>query len=354
MVYIPKRIQEKLEEISVYEVAEKLGVVISRNRALCFVHDDHHPSLYFKKSTNSWKCFACGAYGRNIEMVLQVRKCSFQEACVWLARQFHIDIPNTQYVKLKHIAVKHPKPIVKTESIVDEEVLDWIIRKAGLSILAKQFLFEERLYSEEVVGSLNIKSISNAKDFVNALLAVFPRERCLKAGVVIEVNGKILPVFRVPCLLFPYYGLDGKIKNIQSRYLGALKKDARCRFNNCKGLRPLMFNLPVLNPLAQEDKVYVAEGVTDCLALLSEGKKAIALPGAKSFQPEFAECLKNKTLFIYPDKDIPGEELCKDMNLQLEKHGNHIYSIRRDNQYKDYSEYYKAKLISKGHEKDSK
>ena len=45
MVYIPKSVIEKLNELSCEEVAEKLGIVVKYHRALCIAHDDHHPSM---------------------------------------------------------------------------------------------------------------------------------------------------------------------------------------------------------------------------------------------------------------------------------------------------------------------
>ena len=69
MVYIPNHTVEKLDAVNVYDVAEKLGIAVSRNLALCFIHQDHHPSLHFKKSTNSWKCYVCGVGGHSIELV---------------------------------------------------------------------------------------------------------------------------------------------------------------------------------------------------------------------------------------------------------------------------------------------
>ena len=85
MVYIPSYIVEKLDALSVYDVAEKLGLTVSRNMALCFMHQDHHPSLHFKKSNNSWKCYVCGVGGHSIELVKRYNNYSFQEACVWLS-----------------------------------------------------------------------------------------------------------------------------------------------------------------------------------------------------------------------------------------------------------------------------
>lgn len=52
MVYVPPYIVKKLDALSAYDVAEKLGLTVSRDKALCFMHQDHDPSLHFRKSTN--------------------------------------------------------------------------------------------------------------------------------------------------------------------------------------------------------------------------------------------------------------------------------------------------------------
>lgn len=352
MVYIPSYIVEKLDALSVYDVAEKLGMTVSRNMALCFIHQDHHPSLRFKKSNNSWKCYVCGVGGHSIELVKRYNNYSFQEACVWLSRQFNIFIPESKGVKLKKAPIRKvvfSQPETSNQQ-VDEEVLNWIISKSQLSEQAKHFLFVEREYSEDVVTSLKIGSISDAVKFVAAITTTFSKERCLKAGVLIEYKQCLHPVFRVPCLLFPYYDVGGHIQNIQSRYLGKLEKGDKRRFNNCKGISPIMFNMPILKSSGRFDKVYIAEGVTDCMAFLSEGKKAIALPGAGSFRPEFAEFLRDKSLFMYVDNDEAGNTLFENMNKALKKIGNCIHNIRKDTKYKDYSDYY----LSKRHEKNPK
>ena len=105
MVYIPPYIVKKLDALSVYDVAEKLGLTVSRNKALCFMHQDHNPSLHFKKSTNSWKCYVCDIGGHSIELVKRYNNYTFQEACVWLSRAFNISITEIKEIKLK----KHHK-----------------------------------------------------------------------------------------------------------------------------------------------------------------------------------------------------------------------------------------------------
>ena len=61
------RIQlQKLRDLPIEGVAERLGLRVVRHKALCPFHDDHHASLSFKVSKNTWHCFVCGASGGTI------------------------------------------------------------------------------------------------------------------------------------------------------------------------------------------------------------------------------------------------------------------------------------------------
>lgn len=95
MVYIPKSVIEKLNELSCEEVAEKLGIVVKYHRALCIAHDDHHPSMgFFGENRNRWYCFACHNSGNAIKFVETKLNLSFVKACEWLCSQFGIYLEN--------------------------------------------------------------------------------------------------------------------------------------------------------------------------------------------------------------------------------------------------------------------
>ena len=54
------RIQlQKLRDLPIEGVAERLGLRVTRHKALCPFHDDHHASLSFKVSKNTFRCFVC-------------------------------------------------------------------------------------------------------------------------------------------------------------------------------------------------------------------------------------------------------------------------------------------------------
>jgi hypothetical protein len=93
-----------------------------------------------------------------------------------------------------------------------------------------------------------------------------------------------------------------------------------------KGSKCGIYNLPVLKLLKPGEPLYIAEGCSDCWALLSSGHKAIAIPSATLLTEESIKLLKGifqsdsppfpigegrgeASFHMYPDQDVPGERL---------------------------------------------
>lgn len=179
---IPEDVVEQLNELSIESVAEKLGIDVRRHKALCFMHDDHTPSLKFSPSKNMFFCFVCDKGGGPIQLVMEHQEWSFQDACLWLANEFNIIIPeNKGYDKTVKKAIKKVYLTKKDEKIyaIDVEVFGWLIDNTGLSDTAQKFLFGERHFKEDVIKSLNVKSVTDSKVLVKELISHFGEERCL-------------------------------------------------------------------------------------------------------------------------------------------------------------------------------
>ena len=64
-------------------------------------------------------------------------------------------------------------------------------------------------------------------------------------------------------------------------------------------------------------------GVTDCMAMISAGHKAVAIPSASLLKPSEIMPLKSLNVHMFPDSDVPGEKLffeLKDLLPQLMRH----------------------------------
>jgi DNA primase len=332
---------EKLKAIPILDVCERLGIdVAPRRNVRCInpMHEDKHPSMKIDAGHNRWKCFACGAGGDVIQLVSVYHGLSFVDACNWLAGQFHVhDVSKFCCVKPQRIERPQPKPLKKEKHIEpDSELLEWIISTGGLSAEAKRFLFEERLLSPEVIKRCRIISISNEEKFCAALVNRFDETRCLRSGIIYKDKfGRLKSHFILPAIAFPFCDYYGKIVNIQTRTMSPKSPSERFRFIKCYPLIP--FNLNSLCGLTANSVVFITEGVTDCLAVLSEGKNAVAIPGASNFKHEFGKYFDKFAVVMFPDRDKAGMQLMQTIHSSL---NCMVLCSSLPNGLKDYAAYH--------------
>lgn len=315
----------KLRSLNIEDVAEACDLTVKRHKSLCPFHSDTRPSLTFNVRKNTYHCFVCDAKGGTIDLVMHMMNLSFRDACHWLARTFNIildDKNNRQFNNIKPRKVKQVRPLKEDlGGSVDIRHLSMLVAQPYLCPEAKKFLFDERKIKPEVVEKLGLSSISSPVPMSG------------------DLNGSW---FNAPSLLIPYRDLDGNLISVQARYLG--KDKSKPRFQFPKGSKCTIFNLPALELLQREEHIFISEGVSDCLALMSAGFKAIAIPSATLLKPEDKKLLSSlsSTLslqwHIYPDRDAPGERLF----LNLVALCNTVTRHQLPEGYKDVGEYYAA------------
>ena len=280
-------------------------------------------------------------------LVMEKLALSYIDACKWLADRFNIIIPEDDgyrkrvILKKSEVQVK-PKP-KHTNSPVDVEMISWIVNHAQLSDIAQDFLFNQRKYNPKVVENLRIGSISYSEKLINALDKKFGLERALKSGIVRQNIRGLYLFFRTPCLIYPYTDVDGNIVNIQTRYIGTDKNAPRFQFLPNTVTR--VFNMTILNHTSVDEKLFISEGITDCIALLSTNRKAVAIPSATLLNDADIKLLAPKNLYMYPDKDEAGERLYNNLSDKLNAYGTMIMKLQLPEGCKDFSDYY-LKLIS--------
>ena len=305
---------QKLRDLPIEGVAERLGLQVRMHKCLCPFHDDHHASLSFKVSRNTYRCFVCGASGGTIDLVMKVLGKDFKEACRWLGAEDPLSFPYRGKTDSTSNNSSHAGEA--GSGLFDASRYERFFERPWLSIEARKFLFEERKLDERVVRWCRLTSWKD------------------KQGV--------------PWLQIPYYNQEGKLVGIQNRNLrgeeqGARsKEEAAPRFRFPSGSQCSIYNLPVLKMLRQGEALYITEGCSDCWAMLSAGHKAIAIPSATLLKPKDVEQLSivngqlSTRFHMYPDRDAPGERLFLQLKEMLPNLEHHQLPLG----CKDYSEYY--------------
>jgi DNA primase len=337
---IPNDIIQRLKNLDCEDVAIKLGIIVSRHKARCFMHDDKIPSLsFYAENRSRWHCFACSKGGDAIGLAMNVYSLDFAQACLCLCSIYGIPVPEgTPKFNRRNLYIRHIRqtPLEEAKKEIDAEIGNWILDNMNLSEQAQYFLFDKRLLDQEVVKKLKIVSISKSFTFARQIIDRFGEERCKNSGLL---NERLNPCFWTPCLIFPFFDINGNLIGLQTRYLGNLQAP---RFQFLSNQKSHIFNLPILNTLPRNATVYVTEGVTDCLAMLSDGKNAVAIPSATIIPESDLLWLKPFNLRMSPDNDAneAGIKGFRKLRDALMKTGQVILCDSLPEGFKDYSDYY--------------
>lgn len=364
---------QRIRALPIEEVARRLGLKVRGHRSLCPFHDDSRPSLTFNVRRNMYRCFVCNAHGGPIDLAMQLLNLPFAQAVSRLASTFGIYLPEEEGYRrdsapafhrplrqsfvqranrnkeghrlLQQVATqretaahqeagayKAKEASFSTEYQVDVKHLERLVSPPLLNEEARHFLFDERKIHPEVVSWLGISSISSP----------VPMSRDYRSSW-----------FNAPSLLIPYREVDGRLISVQARYLGPKSKEKGVtrysppRFQFPKGSHCRVFNLPVLRLLRPGDQLWITEGVSDCMAVLSSGRKAIAIPSATLLKEDDVQLLNQLhhrlgiSFHICPDQDAAGARLYLDLRERLPNLTHHLLPP----DYKDFGQWWAERKI---------
>ena len=321
---------QKLRDLPIEGVAERLGLKITHFKTLCPFHNDNHPSLSIHVRRNSYKCFVCGAHGGVIDLVMQVLGKDFKEACRWLGAE---DIrPSISPFKGDFQSESFPFKGDARETFHASRY-ERYFHRPYLNPAARSFLFTERKLHPGVIRWCRLHSFTDRHG--------------------------------TPWLQIPYFDVDGQLIGVQNRRLKRREEHVGRkslnptpstithkppRFLFPRGSKCSIYNLPVLKLLKPGEELWIAEGCSDCWALLSSGRKAIAIPSATLLNekdlillsPHFKGGDGEGSLHMSPDADIPGEKLY----LQLKQLFPQLVRHSLPPGIKDFAEYYMRSIAN--------
>ena len=391
---LDKSTTQRLRSLPVEAVAERLGLRVVRHKSLCPFHDDHHASLSYSPSRNTFRCFVCDARGGTIDLVMRHLNMSFPDACRWLANGTNIILDT--YRPRTPTADRPARPF-------DAARYGRLFEHPWLSDEARTFLFTERRLDPRVISWCRLTSWTDRQgthwlqtpyfDALGQLIGLQNRnldyvkhrgdegeedKRSVdkgkqeqgseaKQGRAVEGKQEQAGEGEQGQAGEGKQGQAGEGKQghgsegkqgqaVEGEQGQAVKGDGKQgrgsegreapRFRFPYGSRCTVYNLPVTAMLRPGEPLFITEGCSDCWAMLSAGHKAIAIPSAtllsqadKALLRDLAQRL-GTSFHMFPDRDAPGERLFMQLREVLPRLQHHQLPV----DCKDFAEYYVSAL----------
>lgn len=349
---LDKSTTQRLRSLPVEAVAERLGLRVVRHKSLCPFHDDHHASLSYSPSRNTFRCFVCDARGGTIDLVMRHLNMSFPDACRWLANGTNIILDT--YRPRTPTADRPARPF-------DAARYARLFEHPWLSDEARTFLFTERRLDPRVVSWCRLTSWTDRQgthwlqtpyfDASGQLIGLQNRnlDYGKQKGDEGEEDKRSVDKDKQEQGSEAKQGQAVEAKQGQA-VEGKQGQGSECReaprFRFPYGSRCTVYNLPVTAMLRPGEPLFITEGCSDCWAMLSAGHKAIAIPSAtllsqadKALLRDLAQRL-GTSFHMFPDRDAPGERLFMQLREVLPGLQHHQLPVG----CKDFAEYYVSAL----------
>ena len=389
---LDKSTTQRLRSLPVEAVAERLGLRVVRHKSLCPFHDDHHASLSYSPSRNTFRCFVCDARGGTIDLVMRHLNMSFPDACRWLANGTNIILDT--YRPRTPTADRPARPF-------DAARYARLFEHPWLSDEARTFLFTERRLDPRVVSWCRLTSWTDRQgthwlqtpyfDASGQLIGLQNRnldygkqkgnegeedKRSVdkdkqeqgseaKQGQAVEAKQGQGSESKQGQAVEAKQGQagdgkqgqagDGKQEQAGDGKQGQGSDGKQGQGSECReeprfrfpyGSRCTVYNLPVTAMLRPGEPLFITEGCSDCWAMLSAGHKAIAIPSAtllsqadKALLRDLAQRL-GTSFHMFPDRDAPGERLFMQLREVLPGLQHHQLAVG----CKDFAEDYVSAL----------
>ena len=319
-----------LKQISIIEVAKRLGIQVRGTKAMCFMgHDKASPSLSFLKSRNTWRCFgACGKHGDGITLVMEKDGLDFKSALEWFARNFGVDVTRQKHGPSRRIRPLRPKIAVvvqtatpeKQEFFADPELYEWLISKcASVSSPAGVNYLDQHGISQADATRFNIRELRDPARAFQKLVEKWGGPRVYRSGVAwgTDEHPDRL-IWSSHALLFPFYE-QGVVIYIQARMF-----EGKPKFLNPRGVAKPMFNVDRLQKLKPGQLVHLCEGVPDSIAVESHGLAAVGILGATSFRADWVDRFLKFKVVVLGDGDAAGAKFAKDISAFFMERGKAV------------------------------
>ena len=272
-------------------------------KGLCPFHDDTTPSFSVSPVKGVYKCFACGEAGNVVNFVMKHEQMTYPEALKWLANKYHIEVQERELSAEEKQAESERESMFIVNEWAAKYFHDILVNDVDGRAIGMQY-FRSRGFRDDIINKFQLGFCLNQRDAMSkaALKAGYKEEFLVKTGLSYRPTPQPLPVkegsgqespgkLSTPRpyregqgggslvdryrgrVIFPWFGVSGKVTAFGGRLLDARTKGVAQKYVNSPDSdiyhkeRELYGLFQAKKTIAKEDCVYMVEGYTDVVSM---------------------------------------------------------------------------------------
>lgn len=260
-----------VDVVSDFVVLKKAGV---NYKGLCPFHNDRTPSFFVSRAKNYCKCFSCGKGGNPVGFIMEHEQMTYPEALKYLAKKYNIEVQE------REMNEEEKKALTERESlfIVNEWVAKYFADQLHNSVDGASIgmpYFRSRGFRDDIIEKFKLGFDPSDRKALwqKATSQGYKAEYLEKTGVCYKNDrGELIDRF-AGRVIFPWFGVSGKIVGFGGRKLDAATKGVQQKYVNSPDSEiyhkdsELYGLYQAKKAIAKEDRVYMVEGYTDVLSM---------------------------------------------------------------------------------------
>ncbi|MCK4517506.1 DNA primase [Candidatus Babeliales bacterium] len=297
----------------------------------CPFHQETDASFTVSPDKQIFYCFGCQAGGDLIAFVAKVENVSQIEAVTLLVEKQNLEIPDSVKQEFGKIAQNSDKKDQYFQAC--KAAAAWMHEQLLASRVAQNYITKRNI-TPESTKHFKIGYMPGGMNMMNKFLKDLARQNILlkdliDAGVVSQGRTSVYSPFEER-ILFPIHDGIGRCCGFGGRVFH--EKDERAKYYNSResvwfAKGTLLFGLDLAKRTMQhEEKAFLVEGYTDCVAMVQNGYKNTVATLGTACTVDHLKMLSRyiKTLYVLYDGDAAGQkailrltELCWQASLEL-------------------------------------
>ncbi len=311
-------VREIVQRISIVETIGKYIPLTKKGSnffGLSPFKNEKTPSFSVSEEKKMFKCFSTGEGGNVFDFLIKVKGYTFKEALYELAEKSGVEI-----------SLNNSSESFKTLYEINNFAKNYFHKNLFNNKLHYEYLINKRKFTKESIDYFSLGSISNTKDFIDALLSNFNSDDLIKSAILRENNNKLYSFFSNR-IIIPIINSFDKVVGFGARSIGEdLPKYINTSETKAFKKKNILYNEKSLTKNIDKS-IIITEGYFDVIKMHQAGITNVVAPlGTAINHTKIIEITKRGLeCIICLDGDAAGrnsmlrllDNLIKDENFDL-------------------------------------